>query len=689
MGLDQTKIRNIGIAAHIDAGKTTTTERILFYTGASHKMGEVDDGTAITDFDPQEQKRGITIYSAAVTCPWKGYTINLIDTPGHVDFTAEVERSLRVLDGAVAVFDAKEGVEAQSETVWRQADKYRVPRICFVNKMDKAGADFEASVASIARRLGASPVCLQIPIGAENNFEGVIDLLDMQAIYFDEEALGARFELRPIPDHLRAAAGAARAALVERICETDEALTERFLADEPISADDLRAGLRRATIANRIQPVLCGSSLRHIGVQQLLDAICAYLPGPADVAPIVTHTVGDRPREVTVTSDPNAPFVGLVFKIVAEKPLDLYFVRVYSGQLKPNSRMFNPRLDEKENVTRLMRVYAKRRESLNLAEAGDIIAVTGPKLTLTGDTLCAANHPVALEPIDFPETVIVQSIEPSSSRDRDKLIEALEALCKQDPTFRYRMDTETGQTLIMGMGELHLEVLTKRIIDDMNVAVRIGKPRVSYREAISVPARGEGRFIRELGGKNHFAVLRLRLEIAKGGGEEPAHVLNRVPPDMLSREFALAIETGVRDAALGGPLLGYPMINWRAIIEEVEQHPTDSSAIAFENAARMAFNAAAEAGSPVIMEPIMAVEVRTPDDYFGVINADLNARRALITSTDVHAGTRIITVEAPLAEMFGYTTQLRSLSQGRAVASMEPLHYAPVPATLADKMLAT
>ncbi|HRX87301.1 MAG TPA: EF-Tu/IF-2/RF-3 family GTPase, partial [Phycisphaerae bacterium] len=464
-----------------------------------------------------------------------------------------------------------------------------------------------------------------------------------------------------------------------------------FLSEEPITVAELKAALRRATVRNQLHPVLCGSSLKHIGVQLLLDAICDYLPAPPDVPPVFGHTADEKAAEVAVKTDPTAPFIGLVFKIVAEKPVDLYFVRIYSGRVKPNSRMLNAATGEKENVTRLMRIYAKRRETLDYAEAGDIIAITGPKNTLTGHTLCAPNKPVLLESIEFPDTVIAQSIEPSSSRDRDKLIDALEALSKQDPTFRYRMDTETGQTLIMGMGELHLEVLTKRITGDMNVAVRIGKPRVSYREAVSAGAKGEGRFIRELGGKNHFAVVRLRLEPAKarGGKDEAADFFSRVDPGVLTKELLEAVRTGVFDAALSGPLLGYPMINWRVVLEDVEVHPTDSSVVAFENAARLAFNEAAEAGGPVLMEPIMAVEVRTPDEYFGVINADLQARRAIITHTDVRGSTRVITVEAPLAEMFGYTTQLRSLSQGRAAASMEPLHYAAAPPSVFEKMAAS
>ncbi len=687
MSVDLAKVRNIGIAAHIDAGKTTTTERVLYYTGTSHKMGEVDEGTTITDFDVQEQRRGITIYSAAVSCPWKGHTINLIDTPGHVDFTAEVERSLRVLDGMVAVFDAKEGVEAQSETVWRQADKYHVPRICFINKMDKAGADFEASVASIEARLFAQPVAVQIPIGAESSFEGVIDLIEMRAVFFDVVNLGARVETRDIPAELEAAARRWRAKAVEQICETDETLTDCYLADKPVAVADLKRALRKATIGNVLRPVLCGSALKYAGVQLLLDAVCDYLPSPLEVPPIKGLSAVKKGEEVEIHPSPADPFVGLVFKIVAEKPVDLHFVRVYAGRLKPNSRVLNASTGHKENITRVLRMYAKRRDALDVAEAGDIVAVVGPREALTGHTLCAPQRPVLLETIQFPETVVSQSIEPVSSRDRDKLADALAALTRQDPTFRFRVDEETGQTLISGMGELHLEVLTRRIIDDMKVAVRIGTPRVSYREAVTKPAEAVGRFDREIGGRGHFAVVTLRLEPADAKGGTEGRLRVELPDGSVHRDHIAAVEAGIRDGALGGPLLGYPMINWRAVLVDAEERDADSSVLAFENAARIAFSQAAEAGDPVLMEPIMAVEIRTPDEYFGAINADLNARRATITATDVRGLVRVITAEAPLAEMFGYTTHLRSLSQGRASASMEPLHYAEVPRTRAEQML--
>jgi len=686
MSIDLTKVRNIGIAAHIDAGKTTTTERILYYTGTTHKMGEVDDGTAVTDFDLQEQQRGITIYSAAVSCPWKGHTINLIDTPGHVDFTAEVERSLRVLDGAVAVFDAKEGVEAQSETVWRQANRYKVPRICFINKMDKAGADFEASIASIEKRLAARLAVTQIPIGAENTFEGIIDLINMKAYMFDTNVLGSRFEEQPIPDALASSAEAHRARLVERVCETDETLTERFLSDDAISADHLRAALRRATVRNELRPVLCGSSLRYIGVQQMLDAVCAYLPSPLDVPPVYAKSADKSEKQVELRPDPKGPFAGLLFKVIADKPVDLYFLRIYSGRLTANSRVYNPRLKQKENISRLLRMYAKKREPLDVAEAGDIVAVIGPKDSLTGDTLCATNQPVLLETIEFPETVISQSIEPVSSKDRQKLLDALTALAKQDPTFRFRADVETGQTLISGMGELHLEVLSRRIADDMNVEVRIGKPRVSYREAVSAVGEGEHCFDREIAGKPQYAFVKVRVESAIDDNESKRFV-SRLAAGAIEPEYVKAIEIGVRDAASGGVLLGYPMINWRCVLVGAEQRVGESSDVAFETAARLAFSHAIEAGSPVLMEPLMVVEIRTPDQYFGAINADLNARRAVITATDIRDAHRIITAEAPLAEMFGYTTTLRSLSQGRASSSMEPLRYAAVPPMVAKQML--
>jgi elongation factor G len=700
MTIDLTKIRNLGIAAHIDAGKTTTTERILYYTGRVHRMGEVDEGTTTTDFDAEEQQRGITIYSAAVSCPWRDCTINLIDTPGHVDFTAEVERSLRVLDGAVAVFDAKEGVEAQSETVWRQANKYHVPRLCFINKMDKIGADFFGSLASIEERLHARPAPLQIPIGYESEFAGLIDLVQMKAVYYQEEELGARFEERDIPDDLLETARHWRHRLEERVAEVDDRLMEKFVEEHAISQDELKAGIRRATIANKLQPVLCGSALKYVGIQRMLDAVCDYLPSPLDLPPVVARSADGKDREIKLPPDPEGPFVALVFKIVTEKPVDLYFIRIYSGTLKTATRVYNPATRGKENISRIFRMFAKKREQLDEAVAGDIVAVIGPKDALTGHTLCDARHPVLLEPIVFPATVISRSIEPKSSRDRDKLGEALRALQRQDPTFTAAMNPETGQTLISGMGELHLEIIVNRLMKDMNVPVSIGQPRVSYRETITKSAEAEGRFVRQTGGRGHYAVVRLRVEPAipsplqgegrgegRRGLEVPGLFENRITGGALSAEYIPAVEAGVRDAALNGSLGGYPVVNWKAILLDGQEHEVDSSELAFENAGRLAFNEAVAAASPVLLEPIMKVEVVTPEDYLGAITGDLNARRAVITDTRIRGQYRVIDAEVPLREMFGYVTTLRSLSQGRATSTMEPLRYAPVPERIAREIL--
>ncbi len=703
MSIDLTRVRNIGIAAHIDAGKTTTTERILYYTGKLHRMGEVDEGTTTTDFDSEEQQRGITIYSAAVTCPWRDHTINLIDTPGHVDFTAEVERSLRVLDGAVAVFDAKEGVEAQSETVWRQANKYHVPRLCFINKMDKIGADFFGSFESIRERLHANPAALQIPIGAESEFAGLIDLISMKAVYYHAEEQGARFEERDIPQSLLEQARLWRHALEERVAEVDDAVMEKFVEEQPIPLDLLKAAIRRVTLANKLQPVLCGSSLKYVGVQRMLDAVCDYLPSPLDVPPVVAHSADGKEKEIKLPCDANGPLAALVFKIVADKPVDLYFVRIYSGTLKSSSRLFNPATRGKENISRMFRMFAKRRDQIDEALAGDIVAVIGPKDALTGHTLCDARRPLLLETIVFPETVISRSIEPKSSRDRDKLVEALRALQRQDPTFRAAINPDTGQTLISGMGELHLEVLVNRLMKDMNVAVNIGNPRVSYRETITTAAEAESRFIRQTGGRGQYAVVRLRVEPrASGRGlnadgpalasaeRGPADIFeSRVVGGAIRSQFIHAVEAGVRDAALNGPLGGYPLVSWKTTLLDGQEHDVDSSDLAFENAGRQAFNDAVAAASPVLLEPIMKVEVVTPADYLGAITGDLNARRAVITDTRVRGPYRVIDAEVPLREMFGYVTTLRSLSQGRATQTMEPLRYAPVPERISREILGT
>ena len=656
-------------------------------------MGEVDDGTTITDFDQEEQQRGITIYSAAVSCPWRDHTLNLIDTPGHVDFTAEVERSLRVLDGVVVVFDAKEGVEAQSETVWRQADKYEVPRLCFVNKMDKLGADYSASFRSIRDRLGANPVAVQIPIGAEGFFEGLIDLLSMTALYFQQKGSGSIFEERPIPAELEEAAGRARHELEERVAETAEPLMEKFIHDEPLTADELRESLRAATVSGELQPVFCGSALNYIGVQRLLDGVVDYLPSPLDRPPVVGRVPdsdrrGKQGGEVTCPCDPKAPLTAYVFKIVAEKPMDLYFVRVYSGKLKAGSRVFNPARNRKENVSQMHRVFAKKREKIKEAEAGDIVAITGLKESLTGDTLCDAKHPAVLERIEFPETVISMSIEPQSSADREKLLAALAMLTRENPTFTYRSNEETGQTLISGMGELHLEVLVKRLRRDLGVEVRVGNPRVSFRDTVSGPGEYGEEFKRQTGGRGMYARVNLRVEpFRPAAGEENVQFESRVPEEAVRKPFVAAVAEAVKDGAMTG-VRGWPMINVKVTLLDAREHEVDSTEQAFEAAARIAFDRAAEAAGPALMEPIMRVQVVAPETYFGPVSADLTRRRGLVIDSTQRGDQRVLEVEAPLQELFGYATDLRSLTQGRGSWTMEPSHYGVVPTQIANTILA-
>ncbi len=682
MTIDLHTVRNIGIAAHIDAGKTTTTERILFYTGRTHRMGEVDDGTTTTDFDQQEQQRGITIYSAAVTCPWKGHTINLIDTPGHVDFTAEVERSLRVLDGMVAVFDAKEGVEAQSETVWRQATKYDVPRLCLINKMDKIGADYFDSVKSIRERLSANPVPIQIPIGSESSFDGFIDLLTMKAFYYLEDGQGTRYEQRDIPEELVRESQTRRRELEEHLAETSDALMDKYVNEDSITEDELRAALRSATIANELQPVLCASALKYKGVQRLLDAVCDFLPSPLDVPAIEGEGVGDSAKSISIRPVRSDPFVALVFKIVAEKPVDLYYLRIYSGSLTPGTRVLNSATGDKENLTRIFRVFAKRRDQLDEASAGDIVAVVGLKKALTGHTLCDARSPVLLETIEFPPAVISRRIEPKSSRDREKLVVALRALRRQDPTIEADVNEETGEMVIAGMGELHLDVVVRRLQTDMHLDVNVGQPRVSYRETVTRSAEAQGQFIRQTGGRNHFAIVTLRLDpLPRDAAEhsEQGRFINATTADNLRPEYVTAVEDGVREAALCGIVHGSKVIDWQVTLLDAQQHDTESSEMAFDNAGRMAFELAMRDAHPVLLEPVMKTEVVTPDEFFGIVNSDLNARRAVITNTDIRGAYRVVNADVPLKEMFGYTTALRSLTQGRASATMEMSHYAPAP----------
>ncbi len=689
MADDLSKIRNIGIAAHIDAGKTTTTERVLYYSGTIHKMGDVDDGTTVTDFDVEEQERGITIYSAAVSFEWRDCRVNLIDTPGQVDFTAEVERSLRVLDGAVVVFDAKEGVEAQSETVWRQADKYRVPRLCFMNKMDKTGADFYTAVGTITDRLAGNPIPIQIPIGQEDSFRGYIDLIAMKAVDYTGSGQGTKFTLGEIPEDLLELATQYRHLLEEKVSELDDELMAKYIESQPLTADEIRRGLRKGTITRRCQPVLCGSSLRYIGVQAVLDAVCDFLPSPLDVPPVEAHDPDKPDKLIQRKCDPGEPLAALVFKVVADSHSDLHFIRVYSGVLKAGSRVLNVGRRKKENLPQLFRVFAKRREKVDKALSGDIVAAVGLKDTQTGDTICEGHgQPVLLERIEFPETVISMAIEPQSTADRDKLIATLQMLSRSDPTFDYRTDAETGQMLVSGMGELHLEVICHRLERDFRIPVRIGKPRVAYREAITKAAEAEGRFIRQTGGRGHFAVVKLRVEpFVPRPGEEHFRFENRVREGAIRSAFLPAVEQGVKDSARSGVLGAYPLINVKATLIDGEEHPEDSSEIDFESAASDAFQRAVQAAGPVLLEPIMKVEVVTPEQYYGPINGDLMARRANITAAAMRGNNHVLTAEAPLAAMFGYATQVRSLSQGRASYAMEFYRYERMPDDLARKVL--
>ena len=685
---DLSKIRNIGVAAHIDAGKTTTTERLLFYSGKIHKMGNVDEGTTVTDFDTEEQERGITIYSAAVTFPWRDCRINLIDTPGHVDFTAEVERSLRVLDGAVVVFDAKEGVEAQSETVWRQADKYKVPRICLINKMDKTGADFEHSLQSLHDRLDARPIAIQFPIGYESSFKGYVDLIKMRMITFSGERDQTKMNIAEIPDEFLQQAREQRRTLEETVAELDDELMAHYLEHETLTDQQIIAGLRKGTIALACQPVLCGSSLKYMGVQAVLDAVCDFLPSPIETPPIEAIDPNDLDRRIERHCDPEQPLSALVFKVVADAHSDLHFIRVYSGVLKAGSRLLNVGRNKKENLPRIYRIFAKKREQLDQAYAGDIVAAIGLKETVTGDTLCEVRGSVLLEKIEFPETVISMAVEPRSASDRDKLLHALYMLSRSDPTFDFKADAETGQMIISGMGELHLEVMCHKLERELNVPVRIGKPRVAYREAITKAVEAEGRFIRQTGGRGQYAVVKLRIEpFEPEPGQEHFWFVNAMTGGEVRKSFIPAIEEGAREATESGPLGSYPLINVKVTLLAGEEHPEDSSEIAFESAAVMAINKALDQAGPVLLEPIMKTEVVTPEDYFGAINGDLMNRRAVIHSTGMRGGNHVINCEVPLSAMFGYATHMRSLSQGRASYTMEPSRYEAMPRELAKKAL--
>jgi elongation factor G len=687
------QFRNIGIIAHIDAGKTTTTERILFYTGAAHRMGDVDEGTTITDFDPEEQERGITIYSAAVTCRWKDWRINIIDTPGHVDFTAEVERSLRVLDGGVVIFSAREGVEAQSETVWRQANKYAVPRICFINKMDRIGASFERTFQQIQERLSANPVALMIPIGAgaapdPNALRGIIDLIEMKALYFESESNGANFEVAEIPADCAETAQIWRNRLLDQVASLDDAILTRIVEEQPVSPEEIRRVLRIGTLQRVLQPVLCGTSLNYIGVQPLLDAVGHYLPSPLDRPPVRGKNPSAK-KETTETrkTSPKEPFSGLVFKIQADPHGDLCFVSVYSGVLKSRSRVLNPRTGKKENVSQLWHIQADRREKLEAesVEAGDIVGITGLKEARTGDTLCEGTHPILLESIVFPEPVISMAVEPESSADRKKLADTLQMLSRQDPTFRTQINEETGQTIISGMGELHLEVIRHRMERDFRLNVRVHKPRVSYRETVRQAKTAEGMFSRHSAGVTQYAKVRVRLEPHRGA--ESVSVENDMKPGAVAQSVADLVEQAVLDEARGGGLLGYPLINVRIRIMDIEATELENPDVAYQAAAADAVRKGVTEAGVVLLEPIMKLEVVTPDEFLGNVHSDLMARRANIVGTEQRGDLQAITAEVPLASMFGYSTHVRSISQGRASYSMEPLKYEEAPPEVMKEML--
>ncbi len=678
------RYRNIGIMAHIDAGKTTTTERILFYTGVTHKIGEVHEGTAVMDWMEQERERGITITSAATTCFWREHRINIIDTPGHVDFTIEVERSLRVLDGAVAVFDAVSGVEPQSETVWRQADKYKVPRACFINKMDRVGADFFASVDSIREKLGARPVALHLPIGAEDKFRGMVDLVKMKGITFDDETMGAGYQEIEIPAELADQAKEYRQALEEAVAEVDDDLMAKYLDGHPLSNDELKRGLRKGTIEMRFFPVVCGTAFKNKGVQQFLDAVVDYLPSPDDKPPV--HGITPKGVEVIRKTGDNEPFSALAFKLMNDPFVgNLTFFRVYSGKLESGSYVYNASRDRKERVGRLLQMHANKREEIKEVLAGDIAAAVGLRSSTTGDTLCDEDHQVILEKMEFPEPVISVAVEPKTKADSDKMGIALQRLQMEDPSFRVHTDEETGQTIMRGMGELHLEILVDRMLREFKVEANVGKPQVAYRETITREIESEGRYIRQTGGRGQYGHCWLRLipqEPGKGFTFENETVGGSIP-----KEFVEPIRKGIEEAMTGGILAGFPMVDLKVEVFDGSYHDVDSSEMAFKIAGSMGFKDGAARATPVLLEPIMDVEVVTPDSFMGDVIGDLNSRRGKIQGMTPRSGVQAITAQVPLAQMFGYATDLRSKTQGRATYTMQFGHYAQVPNSIAETII--
>jgi len=679
-------MRNIGIAAHIDAGKTTTTERILYYTGRTHKIGEVHEGTAVMDWMEQEQERGITITSAATTCEWRDIQINIIDTPGHVDFTAEVERSLRVLDGAVAVFDAVAGVQPQSETVWRQADKYQVPRICFINKMDRVGADFDHSMETIVSRLHCKPVAIQLPVGAEDQFKGVVDLVEMKALIWRDETLGAEYDLVDIPADLLEKAREYRELMIEAVSEHDDHLFEKFVEGKTVTNEEIRAGIRKATIALKIFPVICGSAFKNKGVQSMLDAVVDYLPSPLDVPPVEGVSVDDPNVVLTRKASDSEPFAALVFKIMTDPYVgQLAFFRVYSGKLAAGESVYNVAKGRTERIGRLLRMHANKREEIQEILAGDIAAAVGLKTVVTGDTICDDDHPIVLESIEFPTPVIQLAVEPRTKADQEKLGMAIQKLAQEDPTFRVSTDVDTGQTILSGMGELHLEIIVDRMMREFGVAANVGKPQVAYRETIRKTSEAEGRHVKQTGGHGQYGVVKLRVEpLPPGSGLE---FVNEIFGGSVPKEYIKPVEQGVTEALEGGILAGFPMSDIKVTLYDGSYHDVDSSEMAFKLAGSIGVKEAVRRAKPVLLEPIMAVEVVVPEEYMGDVIGDLNSRRGRIEGMELRGTSQIIKSSVPLSEMFGYATDLRSRTQGRGSFTMHFGRYEEVPAALAEEIV--
>ena len=675
--------RNIGIMAHIDAGKTTTTERILYYTGVTHRIGEVDEGSATMDWMEQEKERGITITSAATTCFWKDHRINIIDTPGHVDFTIEVERSLRVLDGAVAVFCSVGGVEPQSETVWRQADKYQIPRIAFINKMDRMGADFQGCIRMMKDRLKTVPIPIQLPIGKEDDFQGVIDLITMKAILYDSHSLGANFEILDIPDNYLREATQQREFLIEKVAELDESLMEKFVEGKEVSELELRKAVREVTLQLKGIPVLCGAAFRNKGVQPLLDAVIDYLPSPLDIPPV--KGVDLKGQELTFSANNGHPLSALAFKIMNDPYTgQLTFFRIYSGSLKSGDSVFNPTKGKRERIGRLVKMHANKREEIHDVSAGDIFAAVGLKYTRTGDTICSEKQPIILEPMNFPDPVISIAIEPKTKGDLEKLGSSLQKLTLEDPSFKVKTDEETGQTILSGMGELHLEIIVDRLLREFNVEANVGEPQVAYRETITKTVKAEGRFIRQSGGRGQYGHVWLTIEPQPGKGFE---FVNRIVGGSIPREYIPAVEKGVIEAMEKGVLAGYPMVDIKVVLIDGSYHDVDSSEMAFKIAGSMGFREGARQAHPILLEPLMSIEIISPEDFMGQVVADLTSRRGKTTKVEYRGGTDVIVGEVPLAKMFGYATDLRSLTQGRATFTLQFAHYSPVPTSVSEEIL--